>query len=109
MDITKNSSVNRPKSRYSQGGTTEVLKNRIGYWDRRVFPTDSTDIVITLDNQYHRKPWLVAYDVYKDVELMWFILQYNNILDVDTEFVTGTVLRLPTTYRLRIGLLSRGT
>jgi len=103
-----NSSMDRPKSRYVQGGNTDVFATRLGFWDRTVFPTDTTDILITLDNSYHRRPWLLAYDIYKDVELMWFVLQYNNILDVDSEFVAGAQLRLPTTYRLRVGLLSKG-
>lgn len=103
------SSLDRVNSRYVQGGTTEDLPNRLGFWDRKVFPRDTTDRVITLEAKYDRRPWLLAHDLYKDSRLMWFLLQYNTIVDIDTEFVAGAEITYPTPYRLRVGLLSRGT
>lgn len=100
-------SLNRPNSRYVQGGTTEQFANRLGFWDRKLFPIDVTDTIITLEAKYHRRPWLVAHDFYRDSSLTWFVLQYNTILDIDEEFVTGAKIQLPTPFRLRVGLLSR--
>lgn len=100
-------SLKRRNSRYVQGGTTDKFANRLGFWQRRTFPKHDTDEIFTLDAKYQGKPWLLAHDKYQDVELMWFILQYNTILDVDTEFVAGKQLRLPTASRLFMDLLSR--
>ena len=102
-------STDRQNSRYIQGGTTDLFANRIGFWQRRKFPKHESDTTLVIDARYDRKPWLVAHDKYNDVELMWFILQYNTILDINTEFVAGKVLKLPTQTRLFMDLLSRGT
>lgn len=102
------SSLDLVNSRYVQGGTTEQFSNRLGFWERKIFPRDVTDRLITLEAKYHRRPDLLAYDLYKDSRLMWFILQYNTIVDIDVEFVAGKTLLVPTPYRLRVGLLSRG-
>lgn len=103
--MSKNSILRR-NSRYVQGGTTQRFANRLGYWQRRVFPRHDTDEVFTLDVKYDRKPWLLAYDKYRNVELMWLVLQYNTILDVETEFVAGKEIRLPTATRVFMDLLS---
>lgn len=102
------SSLNRYNSRYVQGGTTEQLSDKLGYWERKIFPKDSSDITVEIDGKYDRRPWMLAYDLYKDTSLTWFILQYNNIVDVEVEFVVGSVITLPTPFRLRVGLLSKG-
>lgn len=102
-------SLERKTSRYVQGGTTELTQNRLGFWDRQIFPKDSTDVVVTLDTKYHKRPWLLAYDVYKDVSLTWFILQYNTVLDIETEFVAGVTITYPTPFRLKIGILNRSS
>ena len=100
-------STDRRNSRYVQGGTTDQFPNRLGVWVRRSFPEDNSDEFVTLTPRYDKRPWLLAFDKYQDAQLMWFVLQYNTILDVNTEFVTGKVMRLPTATRLRIDLLSR--
>lgn len=101
------SSLRRQNSRYVQGGETERFADRLGYWQRRIIPKHDTDEVFTLEAKYDRKPWLLAHDKYQDVELMWVILQFNTILDIETEFVAGRELRLPTSTRLFMDILSR--
>lgn len=101
-----NTSLQGRYNRYVQGGLTKLEGNKLGFWQRNIFPADDSDIKVVLDSQYHNRPWLLAYDIYKDVKLTWFILQYNTILDVDVEFVTGATIYLPTPYRLKIGLMS---
>jgi len=99
-------STNRRNSRYVQGGSTDVFKERLGFWQRRALPKHQTDVAYTIDARCDKKPWLVAHDKYGDVELMWFVLQYNTILDVTTEFVAGKTILLPTPSRLFMDLLS---
>lgn len=95
--------------RYAVGGLSTVDGNRISWWERTVFPTDPTDATITITRKYARRPDLVAADVYGKSSLQWFILQYNNISDVNVEFVEGTVISLPTTVRLFTSLLTGTT
>ncbi|MFY0655418.1 MAG: hypothetical protein JXR12_01440 [Neptunomonas phycophila] len=99
-------STQRKFSRYVQGGTTDSSADKLGFWDRKELPKSDTDEVITLDPKYQHAPWLLAFDKYGSVELMWFIFQYNNILDPATEFVAGVKIRLPTNNRLHIELLA---
>lgn len=100
-------SIDRRTSRYVQGGTTEVFQDRLGFWTRDIFEFDSTDEIIILDARYHKRPWLLANDKYRDVSLTWFILQYNSILDVNTEFVDGAQIRIPIASRLFTGMLTK--
>jgi hypothetical protein len=102
----KPKSTDRRNSRYIQGGTTDLFNNRIGFWQRNKFPKHETDISFTIDSKSDRRPWIVAHNFFGDVELMWFVLQYNTILDVDTEFVAGKIISLPTPSRLFMDLLS---
>ncbi len=99
-------STDRRNSRYIQGGTTDLFANRIGFWQRRTFPKHETDVKFVIDARCDQKPWLVAHDKYGDVELMWFVLQYNTILDVTTEFVAGKTISLPIPSRVFMDLLS---
>jgi len=94
-------------SRYSVGGTTTINGNNIAWWERNTFATSPDDVPITIVRKYSRRPELMAFDVYGRASLQWFILQYNNILDVNTEFVEGTTIMLPTRVRLFTTLLTR--
>ena len=92
-------------SRYIKGGTTAIYKDRLGWWERTVFEKSVDDVQLVIGPKYHQKPHLVAYDIYNRVDLMWFILQYNNIIDVTTEFVEGVTITLPLPRRLQMNLL----
>jgi len=94
MAKNKNSTENR-YSRYTQGGTTDRYPTRLGWWDRTQFSISDTDVTFIITAKHQFRPDLVAYEVYQNRELMWLVLQYNNILDVMTEFVEGKELRLP--------------
>jgi len=93
-------------SRYSSGGTTSYVGGRIGWWDRTVFTPSDTDITYTISTKYDGRPDKLAYDTYGRDGLAWFILQYNNIIDYNTEFVTGATIKLPTTARTFTELLT---
>lgn len=93
--------------RYVFGGQVEVLGTRLGWWERTIFPKSTSDVKVTIISKYRGRPDNLAYDLYGKANLQWFILQYNNIVDVTTEFVEGVELILPTKARLFGELLVR--
>ncbi len=105
MSTTKYNSTDMSRSRYTQGGQTERYPTRLGWWSRRTLPTSTTDIKLTININYHRKPWLVAKDYLGSEQFVWVVLQYNNILDETEEFVIGRVITLPTKHRLQLEIL----
>lgn len=107
MSLAKSTLFN--KSRYVHGGTTVSYPNRLGWWTRRKLPISDDDIFITINARYNKRPWNVAHDYYGSSDLKWVILQYNNILDVNLEFVTGAVIRIPTPQRMGLEFLSGTT
>lgn len=102
-------STDVPNGRYSQGGSTEIVGNRIGWWERKNFPKSTMDVSIVITKRYAHRPDLVAYDMYGKTSLMWVVLQYNTILDVMEDFTEGTVIRLPSRSRLFSQLLTGKT
>lgn len=95
------------KSRYVQGGSTEVHPTRLGWWERRNIPRANDDISVTIDQKYTKRPDLVAYDAYGSASLQWLVLQFNNILDINTEFVEGKTIFLPTEQRLFMEIMNK--
>lgn len=95
--------------RYTQGGLTDRFNRRLGWWER--FPMDraTNDIQFVITKQYEFRPDLVAYAIYEKATLAWLVLQYNNIVDINTEFVTGKILTLPTPQRAQTNILSQRT
>lgn len=95
--------------RYTQGGLTDRFNRRLGWWER--FPMDraTSDIQFVITKQYEFRPDLVAYAIYEKATLAWLVLQYNNIVDINTEFVTGKILTLPTPQRAQTNILSQRT
>lgn len=102
-------STDNKSSRYVNGGLTDKYAKRLGWWDRYQFSYDDTDLVITLSTKYDQRPDLVSYDIYGTANYEWVVLQYNNILDIVTEFVVGKDIRLPTFERLNRDILIRST
>lgn len=96
----------QPNSRYVRGGTSTSTYTTVGWWERKVFPAASSDVPFVITSKYHTRPSKLAYDVYGDDGLMWFVLQYNAIVDVHEEFVEGREIKLPTRARLFGELLS---
>jgi len=104
MAVKKSNNVSN--GRYSYGGGTVDFGNRLGWWDRANLPSSESDMSITITSKYAKRPDLLAYDLYGQSTLLWLILQYNNIIDVNTEFVEGTKLILPTKTRVMTELLN---
>ena len=101
------SSVNNKSSRYVWGGATEVFPNRLGWWERRIFTPSDSDRIIEITPEYDRRPDLLAFDLFGRDFYATLILQYNSILDINTEFVTGAVLRIPSRSRVDIDIVGR--
>lgn len=95
MARTNLSSVKQAKSRYTQGGETERFQNRLGWWERFPMPQRDDDLFITISAQYDKRPDRLAADYFGSSLLMWIVLQYNNIVDINEEFVSGKEIRLP--------------
>ena len=93
------------RSRYLKGGQTVMWQDKLGWWERKTFTTNVDDVKLVIGPKYHQRPHLVANDIYGKPDLMWFILQYNNIVDVTTEFVEGITITLPTPRRVQMELL----
>lgn len=107
MAIKKQSrSDNIPRGRYTAGGEAERFSDRIGWWNRKTFPTSETDVLVTITPRYALRPDTLMFDMYGTASIWWLVLQYNNIIDINTEFIVGSVVRLPTKSRLFTQLLS---
>lgn len=98
-DRAKKSTESR-LSRYVQGGLTDKYNNRLGWWERYNFPKSDSDVRYIIPQSRDRRPDLVAKDVYNQVRLTWLVLQYNNIVDIETEFRAGAELLLPSQQRV---------
>lgn len=90
----------QPLCRYVVGGTTEYTNGKLKWWERKILPTADTDVEFTVTTRYAGRPDLLAYDAYGSVQVMWAILQYNNIIDPFSEFVVGATIKLPTASRM---------
>lgn len=95
-----------PQGRYSVGGKTDAYPRRIGWWDRTPLPRDESDVEITITPRYDKRPDLLAYDLYGRSGLAWVVLQFNTILDINVEFVSGKTIVVPTKVRLLTQLLT---
>lgn len=95
------------KGRYGYGGGVVDYDTRLGWWERVTLPKADTDLTLTIAGKYIKRPDLLAYDLYGNSTLLWVILQYNNILDVNEEFVNGSVVVVPTKARVFTELLRK--
>ena len=103
------SSVNQRKSRMVQGGLTDRYAQRLGWWERAPMETADSDSLIEIQAKEQHRPDLVAYRLYGDPRLSWVVLQFNNIIDIETEFTTGVELRVPSHQRVVLDFTSQPT
>lgn len=106
---TNKNSLSKRNSRLLQGGDTEINGDKLGWWDKAITQTDISDGIFTITPQFSGRPYYLAEVLYGRSDLEWVILQYNNIVDVTTEFVTGNILTLPHPQRIRTEFLSNPT
>lgn len=101
-----NNSADNGLSRYVQGGDVERYPNRLGWWERRVIERAEDDIPITLSNSFDKRPDLLAFTLYGKPNYGWLILQYNNIVDINEEFVTGKEILVPSPARVSLAIMT---
>lgn len=112
MALTKNNNKNSTdnrNSRYVQGGTTEIYNNRLGWWERRKLTRQSDDILFTITPTEEKRPDMISFAVYGKAMYGWLVLEYNNIVDVETELLTGMDIFLPSQDRLILDIITKPT
>jgi len=92
--------MNNPIGRYVKGGTTEVLPNRLGWWERTIMPHQDDDIKVIISGNMVANPAEIAYQVYGDPNYAWLVRQYNTVLDEDVDLAAGVTIVLPTQDRI---------
>lgn len=107
---SRNSTESRD-SRYTQGGETERYEERLGWWERDLesFPESSDDVFVTIGPAYDKRPDKMASDLYGRPTMMWIILQYNTIVDINEEFRAGKRIRIPEPSRAQLTFLNKPT
>jgi hypothetical protein len=94
------SSLSSKRTRYSQGGVTEVFPNRLGWWERTIMPHTNTDIQYVVPSYLGGNPWGIANEIYGSDQYAWLVLQYNTILDIQEELAVGKTILLPSPERV---------
>ena len=89
-------------SRYVQGSRSEYANGRIEWAERKIFPSDSSDVFYLVENNYEGNPQIISSIFYGEPRYWWFICQYNNILDPVGEIVAGRQLQIPTKDRMML-------
>jgi hypothetical protein len=107
INTRTNISTDNRMSRYVQGGLSDKFSNRIGWWERYSFEKREDDLRFVIQTHQEKRPDLIAFDAYGKTSLMWLVLQYNAIVDTETELYVGRELRLPTQRRVMIEILTK--
>jgi hypothetical protein len=83
------------KTRYGFGGVVDTNTVGVGFWTRKILPFRSDDVYIKMSAVEALKPSQVTYKLYGKDNLLWLLLQYNNIIDPVEELFPGKVIVLP--------------
>lgn len=109
--MASRNSVESHESRFTQGGATDRYENRLGWWERDLdnFQKSTSDLEVIIGPQYHKRPDKMAADYFGRSTLMWIILQYNSIVDINEEFVAGKKIIIPEPSRAQLTFLNKAT
>jgi len=107
IDNVGNNSTESRNSRYVQGGLTDIYKTRLGWWERRILEKQDNDIVTTVLDREVARADLISFRIYGKATYAWLVLQYNNIVDPETELVKDKSLRLPSQQRLILDIITK--
>jgi hypothetical protein len=105
---TNKSSVLKQRSRYVQGGISEITDTAVMWWERDLslsIPAADDYIINSLPMLYDGRPDLLARDVYGQEGLEWIILQANSIIDINEEFIAGAYIRMPSQARVQSSII----
>jgi len=103
------SSVDKKNSRYVQGGLTDAYPTRLGWWERYPLELHEDDTIYNIPPEHSRRPDKVAFAFYGRASYAWIILQYNNIVDINLEFISGKEIRVPTIERVTFDIMNKTT
>lgn len=92
-------SVQRKKTRYVAGGSTEVSSWALEWWERTVFEIDETDRAYVVERKFEGRLDLIAALFLGEPRLWWVIAQYNSVLDPYAEIKEGAVIYIPSPAR----------
>ena len=95
------------QGRYVQGGPVEAFPTRIGWWERKRMDFENTDVEVVITAKYHQRPDILAFELYGSARLQWLVLQFNSIVDINEEFITGQTVRVPLRSRVFSELLTK--
>lgn len=102
--------VNKKYSRYTQGGESTISKdNRVKWWERYTIEKNSDDLTIEILPRFNKRPDRLAFELYNKPELGWLVLQYNTIIDINEEFVTGKFIKAPHPDRVVFDIINKQT
>lgn len=103
------SSILKKNSRYVQGGSTEILPNALGWWEKRedIPKNQIDDIPFKITQKYALRPDNISYAVYGRSDLGWLILEYNNIVDINEELIVGVIIAIPSPLRAFSDILTK--
>jgi len=102
-----NNSTHNRNSRLVQGGLTIIYNKRLGWWEKQKFTRQDNDFVVTVQPYEAARPDLISHRVYGKPIYAWLVLQYNNIVDPETELVAGAEIVLPTQSRLILDIITK--
>jgi hypothetical protein len=76
---------------------TEVSGSYLDVMQNRPIPKYIDDVVFAINKTYHRRPDLLAYDLYGDSRLWWVFAQRNpnTLVDPLGDFAEGTEIWVP--------------
>lgn len=102
--------INKRYSRYTQGGQSIIsINNKVKWWERRKINKSDDDLIIEIMPRFNKRPDRLAFELYGKSELAWILLQYNTILDINDEFITGKFINAPHPNRVIFDILNQKT
>lgn len=105
---TNKNSLRRAYSRLLQGGTSSTSGDKVSWWERKnIQVPDGSWFSYTITSKTAGRPDTVAYETYGTTELEWVIIQVNNIIDVNEEFVVGKTIKVPTQQYVLSSILTK--
>jgi len=104
-------SLKKRFSRLLQGGITQQLQKRLGWWERDTnFSQERVDdIIFVIDPQTAGRPDLISFSIYGTSMYDWIVLQYNNVVDIQEELVVGKTIRAPTLRVINSSIITKTT
>lgn len=90
-------------SRYVAGGTTEVNRTAIEWWEKNTINRDPSDTTYVVEKRFEgRLDMIIAVNIGEQFTRYWWVIaMMNSILDAHSEVKEGRVLYLPTKERLQ--------